>query len=67
MQKSDTRGNQLSDDAFLTEEMAELLGGDAQIEGEDNRDDHMILKEQHGVFEDEFDVSPFAKVSDCIT
>jgi hypothetical protein len=47
--------------------MAELLGGDRQIEGEDDRDDHMILKEQHGVFEDEFDVSPFAKVSDCVT
>jgi len=67
VRKSDTHGNQLSDNAFLTEEMAELLGGDGQIEGEEDKDDHMILKEQQGVFEDEFDASPFAKVSDCVT
>jgi hypothetical protein len=61
VKKSSAQGDQ-SDDTALTEETAELLGGDRQVEGEEEKDDDAILRDQQGVYDDKFDASPFTKV-----
>jgi hypothetical protein len=48
VKKSSAQGNQ-SDDTALTEETAELLSGDGQVEGEEEKDNDAILRDQQGV------------------
>jgi hypothetical protein len=61
VKKSSAQGDR-SDDTALTEETAELLGGDGQVEGEEEKDDDAILRDQQGVYDNKFDALPFAKV-----